>query len=265
MRDYQKNFITLYEHFQDGEIRLNKAEKIKYVLEKLNVHNSTGICLDIGCSNGIITKTIAPLFGNVVGVDFDAVAMRMVDQNAEINLKYVYGDAMCLPFANQSFDALVCSQTYEHVPSDVKLFSEIYRVLKPGGVVYFSGPNKTFPVEPHYYLPFLQWLPEKWANRYVKLTGKGDEFYERSRTYWNLKKVFSNYQIIDAIVYVLEFFSQTRKKQFARNFYKFLSKIPVPVWKVLSQFNVNINWVLIKKENPDHEKTKIRFAGEKLP
>jgi len=265
MREYQKNFYTLYEHFQDNEIRINKADKIRYVLEKVNVHNPDGICLDIGCSSGIITKKIAPLFKKVIGLDFDIIAMKMIDQNAEENLKYAYGDAMRLPFGDEKFDAIICSQTYEHVPSDIQLFSEVKRVLKPGGIVYFSGPNKTFPVEPHYYLPFLQMLPEKWANRYLQLTGKGDEFYERSRTYWNLKKIFRTYQIIDAVILVLDFFAKTKKKKHARSLYKVLSKIPTPLWKLMSPFIVNFNWVLIKKENPGHGKTKIRIASAQSP
>jgi ubiquinone/menaquinone biosynthesis C-methylase UbiE len=263
MREYQKNFITLYEDFRDSENRKNKAEKIKYILENLNIHNEKGVCLDIGCSNGIITESVSALFDRVIGLDFDSIAMKMVDQNSISSVKYVYGDAMCLPFPDQNFDALICSQTYEHVPSDVQLFSEILRVLKPGGIVYFSGPNKTFLIEPHYYLPFLHWLPEKWADCYVQLLGKGDKYYERSRTYWNLKKIFEPYKIIDVVIYVVEFYSLNNKKKLSRSLYKGLAHLPIFLWRLLSPFMININWILIKKENPDDEKTKVHFASTK--
>jgi len=44
MREYQKDFITLYDDFQDGENRKRKAEKINYILEKLALHNPQGTC-----------------------------------------------------------------------------------------------------------------------------------------------------------------------------------------------------------------------------
>ncbi len=117
MREYQKDFITLYDDFQDGENRKRKAEKINYILEKLKLHNPQGTCLDTGCSNGIITKSMAKLFASVVGVDIDMTAMKLVDPRENPTVSYVYGDAMGLPFADEAFEALVCSQTYEHVPS----------------------------------------------------------------------------------------------------------------------------------------------------
>ncbi|HPY33338.1 MAG TPA: methyltransferase domain-containing protein, partial [Anaerolineaceae bacterium] len=96
MREYQKDFITLYDDFQDGENRKRKAEKINYVLEKLKLHNPQGTCLDTGCSNGIITKSMAELFASVVGVDIDMTAMKLVDPRENPAVSYVYGDAMGL-------------------------------------------------------------------------------------------------------------------------------------------------------------------------
>ncbi len=63
------------------------------------------------------------------------------------------------PLEDESCDLVICAQVYEHVPDDRRLAEEVYRVLKPGGVVFFSGPNWLFPIEGHYHLPFLHWLP----------------------------------------------------------------------------------------------------------
>lgn len=60
------------------------------------------------------------------------------------------GDALCLPFPDNTFDRIICSEVFEHIPDDQGAMKEIFRVLKPGGV--FAG---TVP----------SWFPEKvcWA------------------------------------------------------------------------------------------------------
>ena len=249
-RGYQENFYGLYEKFQDQENRRGKAEKISHVLI-----NFTGLplqnfsCLDLGCSNGLITLEIASLFGHVVGLDYDGQAVRMTPVEKRQEFLFIHGDAMCLPFPDQSFEAVICSQVYEHVPSDLRLFAEIERILKPGGVVFFSGPNKVFPVEPHYYLPFLHWLPEKWADGYLRLLRKGSHFYQRSRTPWNLRKVFARYHIKDVSIPVMRLYESKTKSKFTRLVYRLILKMPI-FWKPLLVFLPNFNWLLYKPANP---------------
>ncbi len=261
MREYQENFINLYEHLHRPEFKDHKQGKFNYILEILNLHNRDGICLDLGCSNGIIAKNLAKQFRQVVGSDIDLIALKEANAERPDALHFISGDAMALPFGNQSVDAIVCSQTYEHVPSSEKLFSEMDRVLKNEGIVLFSGPNKMFPIEPHYFLPFLHWFNQKTADAYLKFTGKGDHYYERSRTYWDLKKVFINYEIIDVLKYVLEFYSQTSPKTIVRWANRFASKLPIIVLRLISPFMVNINWILIKKDTETHGRKKIIFAS----
>jgi SAM-dependent methyltransferase len=59
----------------------------------------------------------------------------------------VCGDAHALPVATASVDGLVCVSVLEYVRSPEQVVSECYRVLKPGGVVYFSAPF-VFPHHP---------------------------------------------------------------------------------------------------------------------
>jgi SAM-dependent methyltransferase len=135
------------------------------------------------------------------------------------------------------------------VPNDLKLFAEIERILKPGGVVFFSGPNKVFPVEPHYYLPFLHWLPENLADSYLRLLRKGTHFYERSRTPWNLRKVFARYHIKDVSIPVMRLYESKTKSKFTRLVYRLILKMPI-FWKSLLVFLPNFNWLLYKPVSP---------------
>lgn len=60
------------------------------------------------------------------------------------------GDALRLPFADNTFDRIICSEVFEHIPDDEGGMAELARVLKPGGVLAATVPA---------------WFPEKvcWA------------------------------------------------------------------------------------------------------
>jgi SAM-dependent methyltransferase len=60
------------------------------------------------------------------------------------------GDALRLPFPDATFDRIICSEVFEHIPDDAGAMRELARVLKPGGVLAATVPA---------------WLPEKicWA------------------------------------------------------------------------------------------------------
>ena len=260
MRAYQKDFITLYGHLRRPENKIHKQRKFHYILQRLLMHNNQGVCLDVGCSDGAIALSLCDQFKQVIGADIDLMALRKIDDIACENVNFLSGDAMALPFGNQSMDAIVCSQTYEHVPSSEKLFDEISRVIKDEGIVLFSGPNKTFPVEPHFFLPFLHWFSQKTADRYLQLTGKGDHYYERSETYWKLKRIFKGYEIIDVIRYVFEYYGEHSPKKNTRAANRIASRLPVIILRLVAPFMVNINWILIKKAAGSNDKQRIKFA-----
>jgi SAM-dependent methyltransferase len=53
----------------------------------------------------------------------------------------VKADLCALPFADDSFDVILCNHVLEHIPDDQKALSELYRVLKPGGWGVFQVPQ----------------------------------------------------------------------------------------------------------------------------
>lgn len=261
MREYQKDFITLYGHLRKAENKSYKQGKPNFILQKLSLHNKQGICLDVGCSDGLIAMSLNKQFHQVIGVDIDLKALEMIGKTSSENVRFLSGDAMALPFEDQSMDAIICSQTYEHVPSSEKLFREINRVIKKGGLIFFSGPNKTFLIEPHYLLPFLHWLNQKSADFFLRITREGDHYYERSETYWKLEKVFQGYEIIDVIKLVFEYYGQYSPKTITRLLNKVASKLPSVLLRILAPFMVNINWILIKEADGSNEKHRVKFVS----
>lgn len=83
--------------------------------------------LDIGCGNKPYLPFFADSAGSYWGVD--AVDGPLVDSVAV---------AEELPFDDAEFDVILCTQVLEHVDDPVRVLSEIYRVLAPGGVVFLS-------------------------------------------------------------------------------------------------------------------------------
>lgn len=59
-------------------------------------------------------------------------------------------------------------------------------------------------IEPHYKLPFLSWLPKSLSNIYLKITGRGEEYYENLLSYRNLKKLTSDFIIHDYTIDVIK-------------------------------------------------------------
>jgi hypothetical protein len=74
--------------------------------------------------------------------------------------KVVLYDGTHIPFTDQQFDLLVCNSVIEHVPiaRRAELAREMTRVAKR---VFCQTPAYSFPIEPHFVLPAVHWLPRR--------------------------------------------------------------------------------------------------------
>jgi 2-polyprenyl-3-methyl-5-hydroxy-6-metoxy-1,4-benzoquinol methylase len=141
----------------------------------------------------------------VTGIDIDETAVRhAAARNARPNVGYLVMDSQATALPDQRFDAVVCTHIYEHVPDASRLMREIHRLLRPGGVCFFSAGNRLCWIEPHYRLPLLSVLPRFLADRYLRLLGRGSSYYEKHLTYWGLKKLVSGFELLDYTIKVVE-------------------------------------------------------------
>lgn len=199
-RNYQLNYSELKPSVFNSDKRARKAETIARVCRDFvgSEDLSRLRLLDVGSSSGIIDNYLADCFGQVTGIDIDAPAMAHARTTfCKENLIFRQGDAMQIDEPDNSFDVVVCTQIYEHVPDAGRMFNEIFRVLKPGGFCYFAGNNRVMLMEPHYKLPLLSLLPRPLAHRYMRITGKGDYYHELHFSYWTLKRMCSKFRIIN--------------------------------------------------------------------
>ncbi len=101
--------------------------------------------LDVACGAGAMTRELERPGRLVVGVDISAAELELAQsRNAG---PWVLGDALRLPFADESVDAVVSSMGMVVVHPTAKLLEEVARVLKPGGMLAFIAPTVR-PVSP---------------------------------------------------------------------------------------------------------------------
>jgi ubiquinone/menaquinone biosynthesis C-methylase UbiE len=94
----------------------------------------TGAILDIGCGSSRILGAL----DNVVGLD---ILMRKLRYARKYDKPLINGSIFNLPFKENSFDCVICSEVIEHIPADESTFAEISRVLKPGGRLILGTPD----------------------------------------------------------------------------------------------------------------------------
>jgi SAM-dependent methyltransferase len=98
--------------------------------------------LDAGCGVGYGSAMLAAAgAAGVVGMDIAADAVAAAAE-ANPELEFVAGDVHALPFADASFDLVVCFEVIEHVTEQDAVIAELARVLAPEGVLAVSSPNR---------------------------------------------------------------------------------------------------------------------------
>jgi len=95
-----------------------------------------GIVLDLACGTGILFPKLAGKFKTVVGLDYSLPMLKVAKRKGIKNTYLVRGDALKLPFKDETFDTVVVSLGLRHFPDLELSLKEIRRVLKEGGELH---------------------------------------------------------------------------------------------------------------------------------
>ena len=125
-RGYQYNFSSSPAGMYDAVGRERKAKTMVSILEDyLRKPLNELRLLNVGGSAGVIDNYLAGYFKSVISVDIDEPAIEQAKKDFQKdNLEFQLGDALNLQFGDNTFDVVICSQVYEHVPSAEKITLE---------------------------------------------------------------------------------------------------------------------------------------------
>lgn len=102
--------------------------------------DGVGRLLDVGCGNALFTQWLRQRAAVIHGCDHNARGCRRGRRDyPELHLLACAAER--LPYPDDSFDCVVCSDTIEHVDDDVAAVRELVRVLRPGGTLVLTTPQ----------------------------------------------------------------------------------------------------------------------------
>lgn len=228
--------------------RAKKAQKILAILSNHFGRLENLVALEIGCAAGFGSTEYGSRFKTLVSADVDLPAVRFASANNPAhNIEYIALDAQRLPFPDASFDVVICSHVYEHVPDSDQLMREIWRILTPLGACLFAAGNRFQLIEPHYRLPLLSVVPKPIAHVYLRAIRRGNFYFENHLSYWGLSRLVSAFQRIDYTVAVVdEPLRYEADDVLCPNTLKhYIAKIVV---RMMYWFCPTYLWVLVKKK-----------------
>jgi len=140
-----KLYQSCFEIFDD-EQWLHQGELLAEQLGLNRQQVADKVCFDGGCGHGALVYQLAQLGAQqVVGLDLEPTIKAEKFNN--LNVEFIKGSLLEIPFPDDHFDLVVSSGVVHHTVDPEKAFSELVRILKPGGKIVLGvyGKHGLFP------------------------------------------------------------------------------------------------------------------------
>lgn len=135
------------ERLTRNEADMAFKKRVKTIFEWIEPTDDK-VIFDCACGRGFYLNMIRTVSKcKIVGLELDAEilekARRTVGHLPDVHLSQA--NIYHQPYKDNTFDAAILSEILEHIDEDVRGLKEVYRVLKPGGVVAITVPNANYP------------------------------------------------------------------------------------------------------------------------
>lgn len=123
-------------------IHYTYLELTKDVMDLIPKHAQ--LILDVGCGGGIFEELLSQFrfTGYKIGVDISKERIKLAHSKHIRNSSFIYGDAENLPFKDGLFDCILLIEVIEHISRKERVLKELRRVLREGGQITMTTPNK---------------------------------------------------------------------------------------------------------------------------
>jgi ubiquinone/menaquinone biosynthesis C-methylase UbiE len=127
-----------------NEVDMAYRRRARILLDYLALRDGERV-LDCGCGMGFYLLAMAQLRRlRLVGLDGDPERLAWARREG-IPAALLRGDLQQLPFASASFDKVLATEVLEHVRDDTQMLAELFRILRPGGILAISVPHARYP------------------------------------------------------------------------------------------------------------------------
>ena len=163
-----KEFTRAAEVYDSGHAGVYEMCKDDYppVLDELKKYPFQDL-LDVGCGTGPMIELLVKEFpdGNYTGIDLTPRMIEVAQAKKLPHTKFLVGDSENLPFKENTFDVVICTNSFHHYPNPQAFLDGVARVLKDGGrlVLRDYTSNK-----------FMIWLMNHIEMPLAHLGGHGD-------------------------------------------------------------------------------------------
>ncbi len=135
-----------------------RARRFNFIKQKFDLLQKPVKILDVG---GTLSYWVNRNFDQQPGFDITILNLK-TPEKTHPTIKYLVGNAIDLSqFKDQSFDVVFSNSLIEHLYTYENQQKMAKEVLRVGKYYFVQTPNKYFFIEPHYLLPFFQFLPKK--------------------------------------------------------------------------------------------------------
>src|SRR5690606_13166917 len=171
-------FEKIYANYDHMNSIISFKRHVKWrkdVMSHMNVVEGSK-ALDVCCGTGDWSFSLAEAVGEsgeVIGLDFSqnmlSVAKKRNEEASYKNLSFIHGNAMELPFEDNTFDYVTIGFGLRNVPDYMQVLREMHRVVKPGGkVVCLETSHPTLPVYKQLYYFYFRYIMPLFGKLFAK-------------------------------------------------------------------------------------------------